>query len=149
VNNKARGWGGVGFARQLLDRFPEAAHEYAEWAKNGRPLGSKHLSSATHDVYIASIVAQSGYGPPESGKPRLRLTALRDGLEALAEDAARLHAEVHMPLIGTGQAGMTWPAIRDLVLQELSDRDVRVTVHLLPDVPMPDEVADAEQLALL
>jgi hypothetical protein len=95
------------------------------------------------------MVAQSGYGPSADNKPRLRLSALSEALSKVAGIAAQLRADVHMPLIGTGQAGMAWPRVRDLILDEVVDRDVPVTVYLLPDARMPEEALEEGQLALL
>lgn len=149
VNDQAQRWGGRGFVRSLMDRYPDAAENYASWPRSQRELGAVHLQEAAQDTWIASMVAQFGYGQPTGGKPRLRLSALRVALETVADQAAQLHAEVHMPLIGTGQGGMAWPKVRDLILEELCARGLRVTVYVLPDAAMPDEADQEDQLALL
>jgi O-acetyl-ADP-ribose deacetylase (regulator of RNase III) len=92
------------------------------------------------------MVAQAGYG--ESKRPRLRLPALRECLEALAGEARARNASVHMPPIGTGQGATPWPRVRDLILEELVERDVAVTVYVLEDEPMPEETPDNGQLTL-
>lgn len=141
VNDKARRWGGHGFARSLMARFPDAAAAFEAWNDGHRALGAVHLHQVGTDLWIASLVAQAGYGPSPSGHPRLRLQALRRALEVLAAQGAERHAGIHMPLIGTGQGGTPWPRIRDLVLEELAGKHLPVTVYVLPDAPMPDEVA--------
>jgi O-acetyl-ADP-ribose deacetylase (regulator of RNase III) len=50
-------------------------------------------------------------------------------LATLAEEALRLRASVHMPRIGCGLAGGTWERIGPLVEEELSARDIPVTVY--------------------
>jgi Zn-dependent peptidase ImmA (M78 family)/O-acetyl-ADP-ribose deacetylase (regulator of RNase III) len=139
VNNHARRWGGHGFARSLARRYPQVRDAYAASAEapGGRTLGTVHLDEAGPGLWVASMVAQVGYG--ESTKPRLRLPALRDCLLALAERAVERQAEVHMPLIGTGQGGMRWPTVRDLVLDGVCRTGVNVVVYVLPDSPMPEE----------
>jgi hypothetical protein len=99
-------------------------------------------------LWIASLVAQAGYGDAEGGPPRLRLSALRRGLQALASEARDRDATVHIPAIGTGQGGTRWPPIRDLVLEELVDAGIPVTVYVLPDTPMPDDAEAEKQLTL-
>jgi hypothetical protein len=97
---------------------------------------------------IASLVAQAGYGGAAS-RPRLRLAALGEALRKLAVIAIERGATVHVPPIGTGQAGGRWPEVRDLILAELADRGVQTTVYVLPDEPMPEDAPAVEQLVLL
>ena len=47
-------------------------------------------------------------------------------------------ASVHMPRIGTGQAGGSWSIIEDLVDNELCAHGVPVTVYDLPNQRLPN-----------
>lgn len=149
VNNQAQHWGGRGFVRALMERYPDAAGNFAERPADQRRLGAVHLQQVNPDLWIASMVAQAGFGPAPTNQPRLRLHALRNALQQVAAHAQRLGATVHMPLIGTGQGGVRWPKIRDLVLDEIAYQEVPVTVYVLPDAPMPEEASDDEQMSLL
>jgi O-acetyl-ADP-ribose deacetylase (regulator of RNase III) len=150
VNDRARTWGGQGFAIALMDRFPEARDQFAAWALAGNlRRGNIHVADVGEGVWVASLVAQAGYGETPVDKPRLRLGALRRALETLASVAAEYGAEVQMPLIGTGQGGARWPSVRDLILEELADRHVHSTVYVLPDMPMPEDAPSEGQLSLL
>lgn len=149
VNNQARRWGGRGFARALMNRYPVAHDAYAEWSPDHRRLGAVHVIEAAPNVWVASMVAQAGYGSTPTRQPRLRLPALTVALRELASRAAELGAGVHMPLIGTGQGGMAWPKVRDLIVEEVVDARVPVTVYVLPDAPMPEDATEDEQLTLL
>jgi O-acetyl-ADP-ribose deacetylase (regulator of RNase III) len=150
VNDRARNWGGRGFAASLIQRFPAARDEYGKWAEANRPnRGAVHLAHAAEDLWVASLIAQAGYGDAPSARPRLRLAALRDALETLAGIARERNAEVHMPLIGTGQGGSRWPSVRDLILEELADRHVSSVDYVLPDAPMPEDAPADDQLSLL
>ena len=150
VNDQAHSWGGRGFTAALTNRFPEARESYGEWASSGHlQRGAVHLADAGDSVWIASLVAQAGYGTGPPRRPRLRLAALRRALETLAKLAAERNAEIHMPPIGTGQAGGRWPSVRDLILEELADRHIPTTVYVLPDEPMPEDAPADNQLSLL
>jgi len=146
VNDQAQRWGGRGFAVALMEHYPEAKDDYAQRPPDQRRLGSVHLVEAEPGIWIASLVAQKGYGA--SGHPRLRLSALSPTLRALASAAIELDATVHMPPIGTGQGGTPWPPIRDLVLQEVVDRGVSVTVYVLEGEAMPEDAEVRAQLML-
>jgi O-acetyl-ADP-ribose deacetylase (regulator of RNase III) len=150
VNDRARSWGGHGFAVALMQRFPDARDQYAAWAIAGHVhRGAVHLAEAADGLWIASLVAQAGYGDRPAARPRLRLGALREALETLSTLATDRRADVHMPLIGTGQGGARWPSVRDLILEELADRHVASTVYVLPDAPMPEDAFADDQLSLL
>ncbi len=150
VNDTARNWGGRGFVLSLMDSYAAAREQYGAWASSsGNPrLSAVHLAEAGETLWIASLVAQAGYGVSATGRPRLKLAALRAALEQLAAIAQERGADVHMPLIGTGQGGMSWPKVRDLIVEELADRQVRATVYVLPDAPMPEDTPAEEQLSL-
>jgi Zn-dependent peptidase ImmA (M78 family)/O-acetyl-ADP-ribose deacetylase (regulator of RNase III) len=150
VNDRARSWGGRGFAASLASRFEGAREAYSEWAHDAerRKLGSVHIWEAAPSLWIASLVAQAGYGEQPNGRPRLKLLALRNCLEVLAREAADRGATVHMPPIGTGQGGTPWPPIRDLIVEELTDYEVLVTVYVLPESPMPEDTLAQAQLVL-
>jgi len=151
VNDRARSWGPHGFAAALRAAFPEVEIEYSEWALDPqqRQLGEVHISSAGANKWVASLVVQSGYGERADGQSRLRLAALERCLAQLARLAADLNASVHMPPIGTGQAATPWRYVRDLILEELVDRGISVTVYVLPEASMPQEEISHDQLVLL
>lgn len=150
VNDRARNWGGRGFAVALMERYPEARAQFASWASAGNlRRGAVHLAEVEEDLWVASLVAQAGYGETPTDTPRLRLGALRQALETLAALAGESGAKVHMPLIGTGQGGARWPSVRDLILEELADRHIHTTVYVLPDAPMPEDSHIEDQLSLL
>lgn len=141
VNNTARRWGGRGFAVTLARRYPTARDGYAEWAASAAHLrlGQVHLAQVEAGLWIASLVAQAGYGPALPNRPRLRVAALREALERLALLANERGASIAMPPIGTGQAGGSWPVVRDLVIDEIALRGIQITVHVLPTDRMPDD----------
>ena len=72
-----------------------------------------------------------GYGP--SQKPRLRYSALQSCLEKLAREAMKMGASIHMPRIGTGQAGGAWGLVQQLIDETLCRHGLKVTVYELPD----------------
>jgi O-acetyl-ADP-ribose deacetylase (regulator of RNase III) len=135
VNNSAHGWGRRGVARSIAARFPDVASAYRYWTiadSSNLSLGEVHIvnASSTHRIRVASMVAQRGYGV--SGTARISYEALADCLEKVAEDATRDGASVHLPRIGTGQAGGRWDLIEVELDRLLVQRGIPVTVHTLP-----------------
>lgn len=130
VNDKTPNWGGGGFASRLRGRWPQVQDDFQNWTSNQRSalrLGNVRFCGVREDLTVASIVAQHGYGPSE--KPRIRYTALREGLQSVAKAASVRNATIHMPRIGTGQAGGTWEIISDIIQEALVDEGHRVTVY--------------------
>lgn len=131
VNDATPTWGG-GFALAAKELHPSAQAQFRDWATKERnlSLGRVHLADLKGGLYLASLVAQKGYGP--SHIPRIRYAALRDCLDRLAKTALDLQAEVHMPQIGAGLAGGNWVFIREMVDECLVRRGVPVTIYTLP-----------------
>ncbi|HEX7961630.1 MAG TPA: ImmA/IrrE family metallo-endopeptidase [Terriglobales bacterium] len=132
VNDKTPNWGGNGFAPRLRQKWPSVQEAFREWASSpgNLALGEVHFASPEPGIVVASIVAQKGYGPSE--KPRIRYEALRTGLDRVAQEARLLKATIHMPRIGTGQAGGVWGIIEELIRSALCDDNIKVTVYDLP-----------------
>lgn len=137
VNNKAQRWGPFGFAKLLGNRYPAAKKAFTESPLSGRQLGSVLVTRAPSDLMIANLVAQDGYGD-NGGRSRLSVPSLDACLKRLGEVARDRRATVHMPLIGTGQGGMPWPVIRDLIVDRVVALGVEVTVYVLPEATMPE-----------
>jgi hypothetical protein len=132
VNDAARTWGGGGFAIQLGRRLPQAAQAFRAWTIAGPDnlrLGHTHVVDA-HDITVASMVAQEGYGMSE--KPRIRYHALAECLASVRDAAQRREATVHMPRIGIGQGRGTWALIEDEIDRALCAHGVDVTVYTRP-----------------
>lgn len=135
TNDASHAWGRQGVAQALRTRFPEAARSYRYWtiaSPDNLQLGNVHIIEASVDppVYVASIVAQHGYGP--GSPPRLTYVALADALDKVGNAAAAMAAEVHLPRIGTGQAGGRWDLVEAEIDEALVGRDVPVVVYTLP-----------------
>lgn len=142
VNDKTMNWGGRGFAYNVKKRLPEVQDNFQKWVlanPNNLSLGSTHVSLLSDECIIVSMVAQHGYGP--SVKPRIRYGALMNCLERLAEVAVEESATVHMPRIGTGNAGGNWSIIQELIQDTLLRRGIQVTVYDLPGVDINETQA--------
>lgn len=134
VNDATPNWGGAGFSMAVLRKWPKAQDEFRSWASSELRLGGVHFAEVVDGVFVASIVAQRGYGPAKT--PRIRYGALEEGIHAIAQFAAEKEASVHMPRIGCGQAGGRWDVIREIIASAFAPRETSVTVYDLPDRPI-------------
>ena len=142
VNDKTPNWG-AGFSIALKNRWPVAQEDFIRWTEEKKShliLGNTHQTHLAEDLTVYHMVAQHGYG--SSPKPRIRYVHLRTCLDKLAKYALEHRATVHMPRIGTGQAGGQWSIVRELIDEALVRLGVGVTVYDLPEFERPREVQE-------
>ncbi|MEU7551196.1 Appr-1-p processing protein [Streptomyces sp. NPDC044571] len=135
VCNDIGGWG-RGFVRAVSQRWPEPERQYRAWYRgrggNDFGLGAVQLVRVRADLWVANMVGQRGIrraAPTGGGRPPIRYEAVARCLEVLGGHAVGLGASVHMPPIGCGLAGGTWPRIEPLITGALCARGVAVTVY--------------------
>lgn len=134
VNDRTANWGGRGFAAALRRFYPDIQADFKEWvasAPDKLKLGNIHRKDIENSLSVVHMIAQKGYGP--SVKPRIRYIALKSCLEQLSKIAKEKHAVIHMPRIGTGYAGGSWPVIEEMLIQELCHQKIFVYVYDLPE----------------
>ena len=132
VNDATPNWGG-GFALEVAKEWPFVQDDFRQWVEQDRSkfsLGNVHCTRIDDNISMVHMIAQRGYG--RSNSPRIRYDALNDALDNLREIAYRNGATVHMPRIGTGQAGGHWELIRELIDECLVRRGIPVFIYALP-----------------
>ena len=136
VNDATPNWGGSGFALAVRRKWSHVQGSFRQFSEGKRlKLGVVHMSAAEPGVWVASVIAQKGYGDSEN--PRIRYSALQMGLASVADEAAKLGATLHMPRIGCGEGRGDWGLISDLIRAECVARGLSVFVYDLPDAPQP------------
>jgi hypothetical protein len=144
VNDKTPNWG-RGFGIAARRAWPTAQEHFRNWAAENRQkfkLGNVCLSEVDESLGVVHMICQRGYGPSPS--PRIRYSQLKNCLTELCEIAQKRNATVHMPRIGSGEAGGTWDIVSELVEDALCNRGIQVTVYDLPGA----EIKESEQQAL-
>ena len=134
VNDRTANWGGRGFAAALRKFYPDIQADFREWvasAPDMLKLGNIHHKDIDNSLSAVHMIAQKGYG--QSVKPRIRYIALKSCLEQLSKIAKEKQAVIHMPRIGTGYAGGSWPVIEEMLIQELCHQRISVYVYDLPE----------------
>ncbi|MFI6876931.1 macro domain-containing protein [Streptomyces sp. NPDC050400] len=131
VCNDIGGWG-KGFVLALSRRWPEPEKAYRRWhrerATNDFGLGAVQFVQVESYLWVANLVGQRGIRTGSKGVP-VRYEAIAEGLTAVAAKAAELGASVHMPRIGCGLAGGTWPRVEPLIAERVVARGIPVTVY--------------------
>jgi O-acetyl-ADP-ribose deacetylase (regulator of RNase III) len=131
VCNDAGGWG-KGFVLAISKRWPEPEVQYRAWHRQGDAagfrLGAIQLVNVEPALVVANMVAQRGVRP-SGGVPPIRYDALRECLTALADRATALAASIHMPRIGCGLAGGSWPEVEAIINETLLVAAIPVHVY--------------------
>jgi O-acetyl-ADP-ribose deacetylase (regulator of RNase III) len=131
VCNDLGGWG-KGFVLAISRRWPEPEQSYRSWhrhrATNDFGLGAVQFVRVRPDIWVANMVGQHGLKAGSAGPP-VRYDAIGRCLAAVAGEAKRLSASVHMPRIGCGLAGGRWERIEPLIVESLCAADVPATVY--------------------
>lgn len=131
ICNDVGGWG-KGFVLAISKRWPEPEAQYRAWSKAGESagfrLGAVQLVEVEPALWVANMVAQRGVHAA-AGVPPIRYDAVRECLAALATDAVARRASVHMPRIGCGLAGGSWPEVEAIIQQTLVTSGVPVHVY--------------------
>jgi O-acetyl-ADP-ribose deacetylase (regulator of RNase III) len=131
VCNDLGGWG-KGFVLALSRRWEEPEQQYRAWHRNRNNndfgLGAVQFIQVTPYVWVANMVAQRGIKRGSSGPP-IRYEAIAECLRKVAVKAAELGASLHMPRIGCGLAGGDWSRIEPLIMDNLCEQGLAVTVY--------------------
>src|SRR5690242_17364668 len=113
IVNDRGGWG-RGFVLAVSKRWEEPENQFRNWHKLGEEyqgisfeLGMMQLVRVGDGMRVANMLAQHGYKTPANPRP-LSYDALGDCLAQVGWDAKHFNATVHMPRIGTGNAGGAW-----------------------------------------
>jgi len=127
--NNVGAWG-AGFVLAISARWKTPELEF----RAASPLGLGDIQLVMVDAWtvVANIVGQDGVGRDPKGNPPINYPALSLGLNKLAEIAKQTKATIHMPRIGCGLAGGSWPVVEGLINVHFGENDVPVFVYDLP-----------------
>jgi O-acetyl-ADP-ribose deacetylase (regulator of RNase III) len=130
ICNDMGGWG-KGFVLAVSRRWPQPEQAYRNWYKSGENfiLGAIQMVQVETDIWIANMIGLHGISRSEDGHPPIRYEATEDALSKVAQEAIIKNASVHMPRIGAGLAGGKWEIIEGLVIKQLCEKGITVTVY--------------------
>lgn len=99
---------GRGFGYSLTKNYPVVKDELKKWQSNKSEfvLGKTNLVKVNEELYVFQMLAQKGIFPKGNEIP-LKYNELRKCLIELRDTAKELNCSIHMPAIGSGNAGGT------------------------------------------
>ena len=122
---------GKGFVLALTSQFGQkASHEYLDWVlSRGASLGKVQFVQVSPGIFVANMLAQHDIYS-RGGVPPIRYDALESCLAHVADFVGKYdECSVHMPRIGAGLAGGSWPKIASIIDRQLVQRGLLVTVY--------------------
>lgn len=125
---------GFGFGRALAKKYPATRDSLKNWKKDKSlfSLGNTNLIRINFETSVFQILAQDGLYPKKGSIP-LKYSSLRKGLIKLREFALQnSEYSIHMPAIGSGQAGGDWNIIKGMIYDEIASFGIEVTIYFLP-----------------
>ncbi|MFL5747722.1 MAG: macro domain-containing protein [Niastella sp.] len=130
VCNDIGGWG-RGFVLALSKRWSQPENEFKKWFKSGEnfSLGEVIFVQVEKDCWVANMIGQHDIKSDKEGIPPVRYEAIGIALSKVAVYAKKINASVHLPRIGCGLAGGTWDKMEPVIIQELAEKGVPVTVY--------------------
>lgn len=151
VCNDIGGWG-RGFVLAVSKRWKQPEAEYRKWfaeqnfeeseilhcepSQNGTTiynaqfgLGNVQFVKVENDIWLGNMIAQRDIYTSNEGVPPIRYSALNECLGKVARYSQQINASVHMPRIGCGLAGGEWSEVEALVMSNLINNTIDVTVY--------------------
>lgn len=139
--NSIGGWGrGFVLALSKRDKTPERL--FRAWSRNELDTAPYVLGNiqicpfVEKDLLVVNMVGQEGISTI-NGVPPIRYEAIASCLSKVREWVKMLEAEgrtvsIHAPRFGSALAGGEWEIIEKLVIDNLCDYDIPVTIYDLP-----------------
>lgn len=132
VCNNLGSWG-RGFVVALSGRWSRPEEFYRKWARNESfRLGMVQPVRVEPDVWVINMLAQRGIRRRNDDPPAIDYDRLRLCLKKVGDFALSRGATVHAPKFGSALAGGSWDIIEAIVLEELVDRGLDVSIYILP-----------------
>jgi O-acetyl-ADP-ribose deacetylase (regulator of RNase III) len=131
IVNDIGAWG-KGFVLALSAKWPEPQREYKKKWPHYKLGDIQPVLVAGGLIVVVNMYAQRGIYPLK-GKPPIRYGELRQCLDKVYQDVSvKYNGSVHMPRIGCGLAGGSWPVVEQIIHDTLVSKGVEVYVYDLP-----------------
>jgi len=127
---------GRSFGYSLAKNYPIVKEALKKWHANKSEfvLGKTNLVKINEELFVFQMLAQKGLFPKQNEIP-LKYNELRKCLIELRDTAIELNSSIHMPAIGSGNAGGDWNIIIGMIHDELVSHDLKVNIYLFQGKP--------------
>ena len=129
--NNIGGWG-AGFVLAISRHWLAPESEYHAWhntAKGNLPMGDIQIVPVEQNLAVCNMIGQWGTSPDSKGRPPIRYRAIRKCLKKVCKYCLQNNVSVHAPKFGSDLAGGDWNKIESLIIKELCNKGVKVTIY--------------------
>ena len=129
VCNDIGAWG-AGFVMALSKRWKSPEWYYRTWfrMKENFCLGAVQFVQVDKTLFVANMIGQSGIYSA-NGIPPIRYDAIDLCLQQVSGYCAQKKMTVHAPRFGAGLAGGDWTKIEQLIIKNLINNGIAVTIY--------------------
>ena len=130
VCNDVGGWG-KGFVMALSAKWKEPEQQYRAWYYSNKnfALGQTQIVKVEESIWVANMIGQRDIRKDKDGNPPVRYDAIAKSLEKVGAFAIENGASIHMPRIGCGLAGGKWEKMELIIIEQLVNKQLAVTVY--------------------
>lgn len=120
---------GAGVAGQIAKKWPIVKDKYLEkHTSQGWVLGDVQYCTIPRERrFVANLATQERYG--RMPKQYVDYQGVRAALRWLFQDAELWGWDIAMPKIGCGLGGGDWDMIQGIILEELADKQIDVSIY--------------------
>ncbi len=120
----------TGLSRKLHERFPSMVEEYRAWCEEENPEpGQLWMWDQPGKLSIINLITHEGDDDPTRLR-RADKIALNRSLKALnAFYYEKRFKSMAMPMVGTGEYGLDWTDVRDMMHAQLGDLLIPIFVY--------------------
>lgn len=120
------GYMGKGLAYQFKLNFPENNKDYIKACKDGRLyIGKVHYFLENNKIII-------NFPTKDKWRQKSKMDYIEKGLDSLIEVIERLNIKsISIPPLGSGNGGLVWCEVKELILKKLSkfDNSVKILIY--------------------
>jgi len=124
-------WGG-GFVLAVSKQWKAPENEYRKWfnrVKGVLPMGAIQIVPVAENLAVCNMIGQWGTDNEDPKNPPIRYKAIRKALRKVRKYCLQNHVSVHAPKFGSDLAGGDWTVIEGIIIEELCNKGVGVTIY--------------------
>lgn len=121
------------FQKKISSLWSEPEHRYKEWFESNAKfhLGEVKFTKVEEDIWIANLIGQNLNSQNEDEHSQFYYEIISSGLKKISQFANEYDASVHISKNSYSFIDKNWENLKILVQEELTEKEIPVTVYNL------------------